>query len=106
MTLDSLKLLRNILYRAVLISIAFAIVLAALTFGLWDTWTGMAMGMFRTTETELSNIVIQFFTAIRFWIVFVLLTPALAIHWTMKKEEQKTGPAKTPPVQGTIIPQS
>lgn len=112
MTLDSLRLLRNILLRSVIIGIAFAILLALVTFGAWNSWIGLATKLFHTNEAQVSSLVLTLFTEIRFYVIFVLLTPALAIHWTLKKEEaHKAKPgtqsiSKEPPLGGTIVPQA
>lgn len=90
MTLDTLRLIRNILLRSVVVGLGFTILLAAAIFGGWNCWIGMATQMFHTTESALSNLVLDFFTAIRFFLVFVLLTPALAIHWTIKRERTRS----------------
>ncbi len=94
MTLDTLRLIRNILLRSVVVGIGFAILLAAATFGGWNCWIGMVTQMFHTTESAVSNLVLDFFTAIRFFLVFILLTPALAIHWTLKREGARKAQAQ------------
>lgn len=86
MTLDLLRLLRNILLRSVVVGLIIALLLAAVTFGAWDTWTGTATKWFHTDEATLVPLVINFFVDIRFFLLFVLLTPGLAIHWTLTKE--------------------
>ncbi len=90
MTLDTLRLIRNILLRSVVVGLGFTLLLAAATFGCWNCWIGMATQMFHTTESAMSNLVLDFFMAIRFFLVFILLTPALAIHWTLKRERAHT----------------
>jgi hypothetical protein len=89
MTLDSLRLIRNILLRSVVVGIAFAAMLALVTFGAWDWWIGFATKLAHTDEAHISSLVLTLFTEIRFLLVFILLTPALAIHWTIKREQSR-----------------
>lgn len=89
MTLDTLRLLRNILLRSVVVAVIFALLLAAVTFGAWDWWTGLAVTILHTDETTLGRFVIGFFVEVRFYVLFVLLTPALAIHWTIQRERSR-----------------
>jgi hypothetical protein len=93
MALETLRLVRNILLRCVVIGIAIAIVLGVATLAFWGFWIGIATTWFRTDEAYLSGVVIWFFTAIRFLLLFVLLTPALAFHWTYRSELARRAPA-------------
>lgn len=87
MTLDSLRLLRNILLRAVVIGVVFNYASLLVTFAFWDTWTGLIAQWYHITESEFSRpTMLYFFVAVKFFNIFVLLTPALAIHWTIKRE--------------------
>ncbi|HEY9683035.1 MAG TPA: hypothetical protein V6C86_15770 [Oculatellaceae cyanobacterium] len=88
-TLETLRLLENILFRSVLIALLFAIFLAAAAFGGWDSWIGVATKWCHTDEAHISSAMLTLFTEIRFLVVFLLLTPALAIHWTVKRENSK-----------------
>jgi hypothetical protein len=36
-------------------------------------------------QNSLNAIVVGFFVLIRFYLVFILLAPALALHWTLKR---------------------
>ena len=93
MALETLRLIRNILLRCVVIGIAIAIVLGVATLAFWSFWIGLATTWLRTDEHYLSGVVIWFFTAVRFFLVFVLLTPALALHWTYRSELARRTPA-------------
>lgn len=93
MALDTLRLMRNILLRSVGIGIVIALLMGVATLAFWSFWTGLATTWFRTDEAYLSGVVIWFFTAVRFLLVFVLLTPALALHWTYKSEQARRTPA-------------
>jgi len=89
MTLDSLRLLRNILLRSVVVGLAFALFMVVATISGWNTWTQLVSTWFHADQATLTQLVLQFFTEIRFFLVFILLTPGLAIHWTIKREEAR-----------------
>jgi hypothetical protein len=92
MNLDSLKQIRNVLLRTALISLILAWVLAALTISLWDVWAGMTSQLFRTPAAELGPLISNWFALIKFYMIFVLLAPALGLHWEIKRrEKQVTG---------------
>ena len=50
----------------------------------WDFGSGLAYASFHVSEEELGKITICWFLQLRFFIIFILLTPALALHWTIK----------------------
>ncbi len=83
---DALRLARNILFRSFVVGLALTAVMMVLTISFWVPWTALATRLFHTDTATLTPMVLKFFVDIRFFLVFVLLTPALAIHWTLKKE--------------------
>ena len=87
--LDSLRLVRNILLRIFAVGVVFALLMLVATLAAWPVWTGLAMRWFHADEAQLSAIVLQFFTAIRFYFLFILLAPALALHWTLRSERSR-----------------
>lgn len=89
MTLDSLRLIRNILLRAAIVCYAFALLMALSTIALWDTWTALTSQWFHTAPETLGPMILYFFSAIKFYAIFILLVPGLAIHWTLKREESR-----------------
>ena len=86
MSLESLRLLRNILLRSALIGFLFGLIFGLTMMLGWKMWMGLLGHWFHTDQSVLTPIVLSFFTEIRFFIVFILLTPGLAIHWTLKRE--------------------
>jgi hypothetical protein len=88
--LDTLRLIRNILLRCFAIGVVFALLMLIATLAAWPVWTGLAMRWFHADEAQLANIVLAFFTAIRFYFLFILLAPALALHWTLRSESART----------------
>jgi hypothetical protein len=89
MSLETMRLLRNILLRSFVIGIGFAIFFAVLTFGLWDWWMNFATKMAHTEPATFVPILLNFFVDIRFLLIFLVLTPALALHWTIKREQAR-----------------
>jgi len=86
MALETLRLLRNVLLRSFVVGAVFALVMLIAMFVAWPFWTSLAMAWFRTDEANLSAVVLRLFVDIRFYLVFVVLTPGLAIHWTIRSE--------------------
>lgn len=88
MSSESLELIRNILLRTAAIAYGFAILSALATFVLWDTWTSLISQWFHTTPAILGPLILAFFTAVKFYAIFMLLVPALALHWTIKAQRR------------------
>jgi hypothetical protein len=86
MALETLRLLRNVLLRSFVVGIVFALLMLIAMLVAWPFWTSLAMAWFRTDAATLSALVLRLFIDIRFYLVFVLLTPGLAIHWTIRSE--------------------
>jgi hypothetical protein len=83
---EKILLLRNILLRAFLIGVIFAVLFFVLTLAFWSTWTSLVEHWFKIDEKELGRIAVLFFTQIRIVLIFFFLVPALALHWTAKKQ--------------------
>lgn len=90
MSCETLRLLRNILLRSFVIGLGLALILVIITLNYWAAWMPLATGWFHTDATILTPIVLKFFVDLRFFLFFVLLTPGLAIHWTLKRELART----------------
>jgi hypothetical protein len=89
MTIDSLKLWRGVLLRSFAVGAAIYILSVVTTFGAWDTWVQLSSQWYHTDEASLSRLVLNFFVITKFFLTFVLLTPGLAIHWTIKAEQSR-----------------
>ena len=87
--LDTLRLLRNVLLRCFAIGIILAVLTLIAMLAAWPFWTGLAMRWFHADEAQLGVVALQFFTAIRFYFLFLLLAPALALHWTIAAERAR-----------------
>ncbi len=89
MSYEILRLLRNILLRTFVIGFILALLLGLVTMTGWTTWMGIASSWFHTTPETLTPIVLEFFVTIRFYLLFIVLAPALALHWTLRKEQNR-----------------
>jgi hypothetical protein len=87
--LDTLRLVRNILLRCFAVGVVFALLMLIAMLAAWPVWTDLAMRWFHADAAQLGTVVLQFFTAIRFYFVFVLLAPALALHWKLRSERAR-----------------
>lgn len=81
---ETLNTLKSVLYRTFFVGLAFTIMFGAIMVFGWNTWLPMLQQWFpAATPAMLTAIILDFFTTIRFYLVFVLLTPALGIQWYM-----------------------
>ncbi|MFA5041167.1 MAG: hypothetical protein WC464_06000 [Bdellovibrionales bacterium] len=87
MKYETLRLIRNLLLRCFVIGFLFAVFLCLVTYFCWTPCVGLIGGIFHINEAALSPLVIKFFLNIRFFLIFLVLVPALAIHWTLKREK-------------------
>jgi len=87
--LETLRLFRNVLLRIFAIGVVFALLMLIAMLAAWPVWTGLAMRWFHADAAQLGVVALQFFTEIRFYFVFVLLAPALALHWTIGSERAR-----------------
>lgn len=87
MTLESLRLLRSVLLRSAVLCYIFLILSALVWLPLADTWTGLATSWYHITADSVHNLVVYFLSAAKFYAIFVLLVPGLALHWTVKREQ-------------------
>lgn len=87
--LERLRLIRNVLLRTFVVGFVIALVLGLVTMMGWVKWMTMASAWFHTDPATLTPLVLNFFLDIRFFLLFIVLAPALAMHWTIKKAEEK-----------------
>ena len=89
MSLELARELRNILLRTLAVTFGFTLLMHLSTWPLWDTWTTLTSQWFRVPVDTLGLAMLNFFVAIKFFSIFVLLAPALALHWTIKVREKR-----------------
>jgi hypothetical protein len=83
---ENLRLIRNIFIRSFVIGAGFALLFAIATLAGWNTWMPLGARLFHTDIATITSVTLQFFIGLRFFLWFCLLTPALAMHWTLKVE--------------------
>ena len=87
--MEVVRVLRNVFLRAFVVAVGFGLVFAIATFVWWDAGMAFATSHFRTDAATLTPIAVRSFAQIRFLVWFGLLTPGLALHWTLKAEEKR-----------------
>jgi hypothetical protein len=83
---ETIRVIRDILFRLFLISLIMGLLFAGVYYGgrgYWDRLIVDRLGLI--DEKSLNVVVTEFFVLIRFYLVFILLPPALALHWTLKR---------------------
>jgi hypothetical protein len=83
---ETIGIIRDILFRLFLISLIMGLLFAGVYYGgrgYWDRLIVNRLGLI--DEKSLNVVVMEFFVLIRFYLVFILLAPALALHWTLKR---------------------
>ena len=83
---ETVRLIRDILLRTLLLSLFFALLIAGVYYGLRNYVDSLLVGRLEIIDQRsLNAIVVGFFALIRFYLIFILLAPALALHWTLKR---------------------
>ena len=83
---ETIRIFRNILFRTFLISLIAGLLFVGVYFGGRSYWTRLIVNRFGLIdEKSLNLVVMDFFVLIRFYLVFILLAPALALHWTLRR---------------------
>jgi hypothetical protein len=84
MHLETLRLIRNILLRTAAVSYLFVMLTVPITFFFSDSLSAYTANLLHTTPAEYNILVANFYTSAKFYVIFILLSPALALHWTIK----------------------
>jgi hypothetical protein len=86
---ETVRHIRDILLRTLLISLFFTLLIAGIYYGLRSYVDSLLVGRLEIIDQRSFNaIVVGFFALIRFYLIFILLAPALALHWTFKRLKQ------------------
>lgn len=80
----NLILIRNLLFRIFVVGLLFALVLFFLTCTFWDRWSSMVFSNFEVTPKELGALFVSSMLYTRFYLIFVILVPAIALHGLIK----------------------
>lgn len=79
--------LRNFFLRSFLVGILIAIALFVATFALQSIWMPLLTSGFNLEANEVSEVVLASLLNIRIVLLFLLLTPGLALHWMSKGKQ-------------------
>ena len=74
---------RNLLFRVFAVGVIFALLYVVLTFSFWNTWVSV-FAMWGMEEKEAAMMMVASFTLLRIILVFLILVPAIALHWTSR----------------------
>lgn len=96
--MEAVRILRNIFLRTFVVAVGFGVVFAIATFVAWDAGMSLVTSHFHTDAATVTPIALQFFSQLRFLVWFGLLTPGLALHWTLKAEEKRARLGERRPV--------
>jgi hypothetical protein len=83
---ETVRLIRDILLRIFLISLFIALLFAGVYYGARSYVDNLLVTRLEIIDQgSLKAIVVSIFALIRFYLIFILLAPALALHWTLKR---------------------
>jgi len=88
--METIRIVRNVFLRTFLVSAGVGLFFVVLTFAGWNVWMPLGERLFHTDEATITTVTIQFFVALRFFLWFCLLAPAVAMHWTLKAEARQS----------------
>ncbi len=89
MNIENLRFLRNLLFRTMVVIFCLNVFMYLATMTLWDTWSALVASWFRMPAAGLGPIMLCFFSAVKFFAIYILLAPALALHWSIKVQERR-----------------
>lgn len=90
MNIETLRFYRNLLFRTLVVIFFLNVLMYSATMALWDTWTGLVSAWFHVPAEGLGATMLDFFTAVKFFAIYILLAPALALHWSIKAQQKHT----------------
>jgi len=86
---ETIRVVRDALFRTFLIGVIFGLLYVCVYFGWRGYWNNLVVVRWALIDqTSLGILTLSFFGLIRFYLVFILLAPALALHWTLKRLER------------------
>jgi hypothetical protein len=104
MNIENLRLTRNILLRSAVICYAFLLLSALMWLPFADTWTNLTTSMYHVTPEHVHNLIIDYLSIAKFFSIFFLLVPGLAIHWTIKRESSVKQNGSSVSISGQGVP--
>jgi hypothetical protein len=74
---------RNLLLRVFVVGVIFGLLYLILTISFWDTWVSV-FARWKMEERDAVMVMVASLTLLRIILVFLILVPAIALHWTSK----------------------
>ena len=81
---QNMILLRNFLFKTFIVGLLFALFIFVMTMTFWDNWTSLVFSKFQLPAKELAELFVNSMLTLRLYLIFVILVPAIALHWTIK----------------------
>jgi hypothetical protein len=88
METEKMIFLRSFLFKTFLVGLLFAIIFMIGTIALRNLYMPFATGVFRVEETEVNELILAFFLDIRLVLFFIVLAPAVAVHWMILRNKK------------------
>ena len=87
MEIEKIIFFRNFLFKAFIIGLLFGIFYFIATILFWNSsLMSWIERMFKVNNTEVRNLTLSFFSAIRLVLAFLFLAPCIALHWMIKRK--------------------
>lgn len=83
---ETIRVIRDTLFRTFLIGLLFGLFYVCVYYGWRDFWDELVVVRWALIDQEsLDVLTLSFLGIVRFYLVFILLAPAFALHWTLKR---------------------
>lgn len=82
---EKIVFLRNFLLRTFFIGLLVAIIIFIIAVAFKNSWEIWAEKIFGVEKDEVGEIIFGFFMNVRLVLLFLILSPAIALHWMSKK---------------------
>jgi hypothetical protein len=86
MDYETLRLVRSVLFRTFLVGAVIALLMFLFTQFFWAACAEWTIAWFRIDPILFAMTMLWYFTSAKFFLVYLLLTPALGVWWAMKAE--------------------
>ena len=81
--------IRDLLLKTFVVGLILAIILFVMTFKFWDVWSTFVTSKFGVEKSLLGELVVNSFLYTRFYLLFVILAPAIGLHLAIKCPKNK-----------------
>ena len=82
----NLTLIRDLLLKTFLIGLVFGVLLFVMTVTFWEQWSSFVFAKFQIPKSELGEMFVNSLLYLRLYLIFVILVPGIAVHWTIKSK--------------------